>query len=235
MSKAVKNEDKKIKMEVENNPLTEEQIKELNEIASLPIEQQRERLGVFLKTLNPEQIEYLKKMQGQGQECLFCSIIDKKIESHVVYEDNEYIAVLDINPGNKGHVLVMPKEHIAFSTQVEDAGKLFNAANKIAKKIYDVFKTGTNIFVANGTEAGQRLNHLVVHVIPRFQDDGINFAWKGKKIEESELKEMMNKLRIEDEIEQKKPIEIVKKQEEQVMEINELRKKYDSWFSRIPY
>ena len=67
-----------------NNPFSEEQIKELNEIASLPIEQQRERLGVFLKTLNPEQIEYLKKMQGQGQECLFCSIIDKKIEGYVV-------------------------------------------------------------------------------------------------------------------------------------------------------
>ncbi|MBS3133968.1 hypothetical protein J4214_01930 [Candidatus Woesearchaeota archaeon] len=50
----------------ENNPLTEEQLKELNEIVSLPPEKQKERLGPFLKSLNPEQTEFLKKQQGQG-------------------------------------------------------------------------------------------------------------------------------------------------------------------------
>ena len=224
----------------ENNPFSEEQIKELNEIASLPIEQQRERLGVFLKTLNPEQIEYLKKMQGQGQECLFCSIIDKKIEGYVVYEDNEYIGVLDINPANKGHVLVMPKDHIAFSTQIEDSGRLFDIANKIAKKIYDVFKTGCNIFVANGAEAGQRLNHLVIHVIPRFQNDGINFVWQGKKVEEKELKEICNKMKIDVEKRGKRSVVQVIKEDKISDEgapsvISDLERKYESWNRRIPY
>lgn len=226
--------------EIQNNPLTEEQIKELNEIASLPIEQQRERLGVFLKTLNPDQIEYLKKMQGQEQECLFCSIIDKKIESHVVYEDNDIMAVLDINPANKGHILIIPKEHIVFSTQIEDSGRLFGIANKIAKKVYDVFKTGCNIFVANGAEAGQRLNHLVVHVIPRFQNDGINFVWQGKKVEEKELKEICNKMKVEIEKEKKKPVVHVIKEDKISDEgtpsvISDLERKYESWNRRIPY
>src|SRR3989344_8531923 len=222
----------------ENNPLTEEQLKELNEIVSLPPEKQKERLGPFLKSLNPEQIEFLRKQQAQGQECLFCSIIDKKIDSYVIYEDDYVIAVLDINPANKGHVLVMPKEHIAFSTQMEDVGKLFNAANKIAGKVYDVFKTGCNIFVANGAEAGQRLNHLVVHVIPRFQNDRINFIWQGKKLEEKELKEIANKMKIE--IEKKKPITSIVKEagvvnNEEMHAISDLERKYESWSRRIPY
>lgn len=214
----------------ENNPLTEEQLKELNEIVSLPPEKQKERLGPFLKSLNPEQREFLKKQQGQGQECLFCAIANKKIETKIIYEDNNYLGFLDVNPANKGHVLVIPKEHISFSTQIDDAGKLFNIANNMAKKIFDVLKTGSNIFVANGAEAGQRLNHLVVHVIPRFENDNINLTWQGKKIDDKEMGEMQKKLRIEVE----KPKVKEYNPEERKNEENKLMKMYERWNKRVP-
>ena len=118
------------------NPLSEEQIKKLNEISKLPMEKQQGELNQFLKTLNPEQIEFLKKQQFQQEECPFCLIAEGKIESYKVYEDKEVIAVLDIKPANEGHVLVMPKKHAQFSTEIDDVGHLFNIANKIAGRIF---------------------------------------------------------------------------------------------------
>ncbi|MAG47103.1 hypothetical protein CL617_00730 [archaeon] len=220
-------------MEENKSPLSEEQIKELNEIASLPQDKQKERLEPFLKSLNPEQVEFLKKQQGQGQECLFCAIRDKKIESKVVYEDNNILAVLDVSPANKGHVLVMPKDHIAFSTEMEDVGHLFNVANQVSKKIYEVFQTGSNIFVANGPEAGQRLNHVVVHVIPRFSEDGINFQWEGKKIEDKEMDEIFGKMKMES-IGKKEEVKKEVTPEEKEVQESELKKRYDSWYNRAP-
>lgn len=179
------------------SPLTPEIIEELQEIAKLDHEEQKKVLPEFLKKLTPEQIEYIKKQQDSQQGgCLFCSMAEGKISVKKIYEDYETLAFLDIHPANLGHVLVIPKKHIQFSTQLEDA-RIFEVANNIAKVIYFKLVKDTNIFVANGGNAGQRLGHLAVHVIPRENEDNINFAWHGKDVSESELDKLVNLLRVE--------------------------------------
>ena len=175
------------------NPLTEELIDELNEIIKLPKEEQSLELKEYFKKLTPEQIEFLK--QSQTQQCVFCGIALGSIESHKIYEDGDLVCVLDINPASKGHVLVIPKMHLKYSFELNN--KIFEVTNLVCKKIKDTLNLDTNIIVSNGIDAGEKFEHLVINIIPRKKDDGINFAWKFNKVNEKELEELNKKLKIE--------------------------------------
>jgi len=190
-----------------DNPLNDEQIEELNEIISLPREEQNKKLPGFLKKLNPEQIEFLKK--NQSQQCIFCSIIFGNISSYKIYEDNDFLAVLDINPANLGHVLIIPKPHLK---NIYDVNlKIFEIADLICKKFKEKLNFDSTILVNNGEFAGQKIEHTVVNVIPRNKDDNINFEWERKKVDENKLKEIMNILKIEQEKKEVKKEKIVVK------------------------
>ena len=141
-----------------------------------------------LKNMSPDELKKLVK-----QQCLFCQISGGKVESRKVYEDDEILAILDINPASKGHTLVLPKEHYQILAQIPDdlASKLFNVTNKLAAILFDVVKAeGTNIFIANGQAAGQKSPHAVIHIIPRYEGDGVGLAWEPKKGDEKGLDEL---------------------------------------------
>ncbi|MEK6974185.1 MAG: HIT family protein [Nanoarchaeota archaeon] len=166
--------------------LNPEQIKELNEISRLPADQQPARLQEFLSTLSEEQIEFLKSQQQKS--CPFCSIIYGETDSKKIYEDDRIIAVLDINPANVGHFISFPKDHVKSSAEMkpEDLMYLISVTNLLAKKMQSVVNAeGFNIIMSNGLIAGQRTEHFIVHCIPRFKNDGVDFSWKSKKIDES--------------------------------------------------
>ena len=207
------------------NPLSQEQIQELNELAKLPIEEQKEKLQEFLKELSPEQIEFLKRQQ-QGGGCVFCGIAEGKIPSKKVYEDDLLIGVLDINPANKGHVVLFPKKHYEILGLMEDVGHLFNVANKISKSVFEKTKAeGSNILVSNGAVAGQRTPHASVHIIPRFSGDKVKLEWKKAEVSEEEMDELAKELK-----EQISPIEVLEeKVEEELVKEEKLRYK-----QRIP-
>ncbi len=201
-----------------DSPLTDAQIQKINEIAKLPPEKQQAELNSFLKTLNAEQMEFLKSQQRETTRtgpCPFCNIAQGKIPSKVIFEDNEIMAVLDINPATKGHAIVFPKEHFETTSQMPDkmAGKIFTLANKISKKAIDAVKAeGTNIIASNGAIAGQNLGHAMIHVIPRFKDDGLSFLWQGKRADEKELEKLQKDMKgitlDEDVVKPQQPIEI---------------------------
>jgi len=172
--------------------LNKKQILELQEIGKLPLEKQKKKLEEFMKKLSPEQIEFLKR-----QQCLFCGIVDGRIKSKKIYEDESVIGILDINPANKGHVLVFPKNHYGKLKEF-DISHLFKVVNVLNGKVKEVVKAeGTNVFVAEGEVAGQRFDHVVVHVIPRFRDDGVVFSWEGRKVSEKELDELSKEIKVE--------------------------------------
>ena len=106
--------------------------------------------------------------------CIFCKILNKEIPSKVVYEDNDFLAFLDIAPATKGHVLIVPKEHAATLSDLSD-----DKASKIlvlAKKIVDAMKkvhsfTDFNIIQNNGEIAGQTVHHYHLHIIPRYSKE----------------------------------------------------------------
>lgn len=174
---------------MEENPLTEEQIKRINGIAKLPETDQKKEWPKFLKTLNKEQIEFLKEQQQkQGGECLFCSIIEGKIPCKKIYEDNDMLAFLDINPVNKGHTLVIPRRH--YITLLDTPDELLFKLIIVTKKLASILMkslnaVGFNVNINNYSDAGQVVPHLHIHIVPRFSGDG-HKLWDGRKYESEE-------------------------------------------------
>lgn len=169
------------------NPLSPEQQKKLLEISKLSPDEQQKEWAVFAKTLSKEQIEFLQKGQSK---CPFCSIGKKEIKSYIVYEDESVMGVLDINPANKGHVILFPLEHVENLVDVKEVDHIFSVAKKISEAmVKGLGVKGTNIFVANGQVAGQLVPHFVIHIIPRSEGDGVNFVWDAKKLTEGEMEE----------------------------------------------
>jgi len=135
--------------------------------------------------------------QDIRQQCIFCQIIDGKIPSKKVFEDEKVIAVLDINPATAGHVLIMPKEHFSIMPQLNDdiLKSIFSAAKKISNAMLKSMQAqGTTIFIANGLAAGQKAQHFMIHVIPRFKEDGFPDIPKNK-ITEKELDEVLGEIK----------------------------------------
>ena len=106
--------------------------------------------------------------------CIFCKIIHHEIPSSVVYEDDAVLAILDISQVTKGHTLVMPKKHFDNILTVDDAtaAACINTARMLAKRIVSrTGAAGVNILTNCGETAGQTVNHLHFHIIPRYTSD----------------------------------------------------------------
>ena len=101
--------------------------------------------------------------------CLFCRIIDKKIPSKKVYEDEHVFAFEDINPQAPIHILIIPKKHISTTLDIthednELIGHLFQAANKIAKD-RGVAERGFRLVINCNPESGQTIYHIHIHLL----------------------------------------------------------------------
>lgn len=116
-----------------------------------------------------------------AEECLFCKIIAGEIPSTAVYEDEDFKAILDVNPAARGHVIIIPKKHASniYELEDEDAAKVFPIAKKIASALQKTYGCdGVNVLQNNGEAAGQTVFHLHVHVVPRYYGDGVQIMWK---------------------------------------------------------
>jgi histidine triad (HIT) family protein len=105
--------------------------------------------------------------------CIFCKIANKEIPAKVIYEDENTLAFLDINPRSKGHTLVIPKEH--YETFDEIPEDVATNLIKTIKKVVDILKSlnpdGYNILNNNKPIAGQEVPHVHFHIIPRYNDE----------------------------------------------------------------
>ena len=138
--------------------------------------------------MSPEELREFQKKQ-----CIFCQIIAGKVQSRKVYEDDSVIAILDVNPANPGHMLIMPKEHYSIMPQMpdEETGHIFAVAKALSNAALRSLEVhGSNIIVANGVAAGQRAQHFMVHLIPRKENDNLSFQVPQKTIEDAELKKI---------------------------------------------
>lgn len=122
------------------------------------------------------------------ENCVFCRIICGQLPSCKIYDDGEIIAFMDIGPIIKGHILVVPKRHYAhlLETPPEVLEKLIVAAQKIAGAQKRALRSdGINIMQSNGQAAGQVVEHIHFHVIPRFSADGHHWNWKPQQYADS--------------------------------------------------
>jgi histidine triad (HIT) family protein len=131
-------------------------------------------------------------------DCIFCKIINGNIPSEKVYEDELFIAILDINPVNKGHLLVLPKRHSEniFDLDEPEISRVLPVIKYLSKVLMDALKAeGVNIIQNNCKAAGQIIFHSHFHIIPRYSEDGIKIGMAHGKYNEGEIKEFANKIR----------------------------------------
>ena len=111
-----------------------------------------------------------------SENCVFCHIVKGKIPAKKVYEDDVVLALLDIYPAAQGHVIVLPKRHAQILPQLNDTelAHLGITAKVLSQAIIKSFDCkGTSLIIQNGAAAGQRAPHVILHIIPRVDGDGI--------------------------------------------------------------
>lgn len=130
-------------------------------------------------------------------ECTFCKIVRGEIPSTKIYEDEQTLAFLDIEPLHPGHTLVIPKKHASdvFEIEEEEWVAIMKTARKVAHAIGESLGAhGVNVDTNNREAAGQVVFHSHVHVIPRYDNDGFPH-WKGKRYSGDEAAVTAEKIR----------------------------------------
>lgn len=131
-------------------------------------------------------------------DCIFCKIINGEIPSEKIYEDEEVLAFLDINPYTSGHTLVLAKEHYENMEDIpkETLRKLMDTVKKISPAIKEgVESKGFNVGINNGDVAGQEIPHLHIHIIPRFEEDNLEH-WPQSSYQQGEIKYIAEAIRV---------------------------------------
>ncbi len=106
--------------------------------------------------------------------CIFCKIINGEIPSRKLYEDDNFIVIMDISPATKGHALVIPKEHYAdiYEMPADLLAEAIKVAQKMVIKMTDALQAdGFNIMQNNGEVSGQTVFHFHFHLVPRYRED----------------------------------------------------------------
>lgn len=109
--------------------------------------------------------------------CLFCSIIKGKTPCHKLFETEKSLAFLDINPLNRGHFLVIPKEHQQQLHQLTDSS-LMDLLPVVKKVVKSVGSENYNVLQNNGRLAHQIVDHVHFHIIPKSESLGLGLTWK---------------------------------------------------------
>ena len=123
------------------------------------------------------------------ENCIFCKIISKEIPSSIVHEDETSFSFLDINPVNKGHLLVIPKDH--FETIITTPDQLVAKLFLQAKKLMPAIQSATKADFVAVTVVGTDVPHFHIHLIPRFFSDGLSEFWPTKTYENPTEKDLM--------------------------------------------
>lgn len=155
--------------------------------------------------------------RAAGTTCPFCLIVGGSIDAKVVYSDDRFLGVLDINPANPGHILLFPKFHYASMTDMGDdlISRMFVIAKKLCKVLTETLHAkGFNMFLANGEVAGQKVPHVILHLIPRFDQDGLVFTWKPKPSSDDYMKNVADAIKSFSAPEEAKPAEVFYELEE---------------------
>jgi histidine triad (HIT) family protein len=130
--------------------------------------------------------------------CVFCRIVAKEIPATVVHEDQHTLAFMDIGQVNPGHVLVAVKTHAEdiFALDEAQVAAVFRSAAKVARAIRGAFAPqGLSLYQANGAAAGQTVLHLHIHLVPRYEGDGMALTWPVKNPPREKLTEYADKIR----------------------------------------
>lgn len=134
-------------------------------------------------------------------DCIFCNIIQGKIPSYKVYEDDEVLAFLDITQVTKGHTLLVPKTHARNLLEMtpDASARLFQRLPEIARHLQEnLGAEGMNIVNNNEALAGQTVFHTHIHLLPRYgESDGFQMTFTEQAPDAEALEALANELAME--------------------------------------
>lgn len=134
----------------------------------------------------------------QNPECIFCKIIAGQIPATKIYEDDKVLAFMDIGPISDGHTLIVPKQHYekVHECPPEVLADIGARLGKIAGAVASAINSdGYNVLCNNGRAAGQLVDHLHVHIIPRMTGDGVFNRWPAYKYPEGKIEKLAQRIR----------------------------------------
>jgi len=123
----------------------------------------------------------------------------ENIEKHpnFLYGDEQIIVMFSLNPVSPGELQIFPKEKFTIIEQAPNdlVGKMFSTANKLSTILFESLNCqGTNIVVENGVPAGQKVSRFSINIIPRRENDGLNYLWNPQKLSEDQINTSFLKL-----------------------------------------
>lgn len=129
--------------------------------------------------------------------CIFCKIANKEIPSYIIYEDDKFLAFLDLSQITIGHTLVVPKKHFANLLELDE--ETAKEALNVTRKVALLLKEKLHIFDFNivnncGEKAGQSVHHFHIHIIPIYKKGDLEFNTQSNKLSEAEFKKLHNKI-----------------------------------------
>lgn len=127
-------------------------------------------------------------------DCIFCKIINGEIDSARVFENDNVFAFLDVSPLTKGHCLVIPKKHFEniFDIDKNVLEEIIFTAKNISRQMKERLNaTGINLVNASGKTAEQSVFHFHLHIVPRYENDGLKMNdWWQTKSQKSDIQEL---------------------------------------------
>jgi histidine triad (HIT) family protein len=131
-------------------------------------------------------------------DCIFCKIVAGELQAEIVARDERTVAFMDINPGARGHVLVIPRRHARnlYDVPAEDLAAVAQTAQRVALRARDrLGADGVNLITSAEPAAWQTVFHFHVHVIPRYIGDSLRLPWTPARAEPDELARVAAELR----------------------------------------
>ncbi|MHC4755155.1 MAG: HIT family protein [Planctomycetota bacterium] len=131
------------------------------------------------------------------KDCIFCKMVAGQIPVTKIYEDEAVLAFLDIGPVSDGHTLVIPKQHFEKLDEcsADVLAGICSRLGKIAKAVSDGMACeGYNVLCNNGRAAGQLVEHLHFHIIPRNSNDGVFNRWPAYKYPDGQAEIIAGKI-----------------------------------------
>jgi len=131
-------------------------------------------------------------------DCIFCKMVAGQIPVTKIYEDQVILAFLDIGPVSDGHTLVIPRKHFEklHDCPEELLAQVGSRLGKVAKAVAAGMNSqGYNVLCNNGRAAGQLVEHLHFHIIPRNSGDGVFDRWPAYEYEQGKIEVIAAKIR----------------------------------------
>jgi histidine triad (HIT) family protein len=131
-------------------------------------------------------------------DCIFCQIAAGEIPGQIIAEDERTVSFMDINPGTRGHALVIPRRHARDLLEIgpDELAAVAQAAQRLAQRMHERLEPdGVNLINSCGSAAWQTVFHFHIHVIPRYNGDPLRLPWTPAPGDADEIAAVADQLR----------------------------------------